>query len=151
MKYCKWNLKITNVSMLAEWWSALRSGISSTIELPWLLLACGLINNQKYNFNWYCFLVFWLASLYFRYFNIPNHVIFYIHNIQNCKREQYFSALNIFDIFITVFKTFICRVYFFTIKMLSVIIYCIFFLINYVSFWINMETVSWYSLQKYTR
>jgi len=146
MKYCKRNLKITHVSRLAEWWSASRSDISGIIELFWLLLAYGLINNQKlFNFNWCCFLAFWRASLYFRYFNILNHVIFY--NISECKQKQYFNALNMFDIFLLQFSRllFIEHTFDFTIKMFSVVTFCIFFLINHVSFWMNMETVSWCS------
>jgi len=139
-------MKITYISRIAEWWSASRSDISGIIELPWLLLVCGLINNQKlFNFNWYCFLVFWRASLYFRYFNIINHIIFY--NIWDCKQKQYLNVLNILDIFLLQISRllFIEHTFDFTIKMLSVVTFCIYFLINHLSFWMNMETVSWCS------
>jgi len=81
-------------------------------------------------------------------FNI-NHVLwFFASLIWDCKWKQYFNALNSFDIFFLQLSRvlFIEHTFDFTIKMLSVITFCIFFLINHLSFWVNMETVSWYSV-----
>jgi len=63
------------------------------------------------------------------------------------QRKQYFNTLNTFDIFLLQFSKllFVEYSFDFTIQMLSIVTFCIFFLINYLSFWVNMETVSWCS------
>jgi len=80
----------------------------------------------------------------FQYFK-SYHMIFY--NIWDCKQKQYFNVLNILDIFLLQISRllFIEHTFDFTIKMLSVVTFCIYLLINHLSFWMNMETVSWCS------
>jgi len=142
MKYCKWNHTRLHVCWMMI---CIKERYFKYHRIALIIAGLWPYQQSKLQFQLVLFLGILTSFITFQVFlYFYNHVM-WLFTIYNIADENNILVPWIHSTFLLQFSRFLFVEYTFdfTIKMLSVVIYCIFFLINYLSFWVNMETVSW--------